>query len=56
MTLIIWVEFVDGVKKEIYADDVCEGKQRLKYIISSGLFKGEYNIPLCQIRTYKIER
>lgn len=54
--MILWVEFVDGIRKEIHADDVREREYCLTYIILSGLFKGEYNIPLCQIRTYKIER
>lgn len=54
--MILWIEFIDGSKREINADDVCEGKQCLKYIILYGSDKGEYNVPFCQIKTYKIVR
>lgn len=52
--MILWIEFIDGSKKEINCDDVCEGKQCLKYTIRYGADSGEYSVPLCQIKTYKV--
>lgn len=54
MTLII--EFTDGSVKEVYADDITHGKQCLNYPIRYGPDRGEYNIPYCQIKIYKIVR
>ena len=54
--MIVFIEFVDGSKKEINVDDVCEGKQCLKYVIRYGPNEGEYSIPFCQIKTYKFVR
>lgn len=50
------IEFTDGSVKVVYADDACEGRQCLKYVIRCGPDEGEYSIPLCQIRTFKIVR
>lgn len=54
--MILWIEFIDGTKKEIDVCDICDGKQCLKYIILYGPDKGEYNVPYCQIKAYKIVR
>lgn len=54
--MTIWIEFIDGNKKEINVDDVREGKQCLQYIILYGPYKGEYNVPFCQIKMYRIMR
>lgn len=56
MTLILCIEFIDESTKVINVDDVCEGKQCLKYTIRYGADSGEYSVPFCQIKTYKIVR
>lgn len=54
--MIIFIEFVDGSKREINVDDYCPGERCLKYIIKYGPDRGEYAVPYCQIKTYKIVR
>ena len=54
--MILKIEFTDGSEKEIYVNDVCEGKQCLKYTIRYGATGGEYSVPYSQIKTYKITR
>lgn len=54
--MIIWIEFTDGTKKEIDVDDYWMGERYLKYTIRYGPDKGEYVVPYCQIKTYKIVR
>ena len=54
--LIIWIEFIDGSEKEINVDDYWQGERYLKYTIRYGPDRGEYVVPYCQIKTYKIVR
>ena len=54
--MILWIEFADGSEKEINVEDVYEGRQCLKYTIRYGTDSGEYSVPYCQIKTYKIVR
>lgn len=52
--MILWIEYLDGVKKDIPCDDICVGEQCLKYTVSHGIYRGEYQIPLCTLRIFKI--
>ncbi len=54
--MILFIEFIDGSKREINIDDYWQGEQYLKYIIKYGPDRGEYVVPYCQIKTYKIVR
>lgn len=54
--MIIWIEFIDGSEKEINVDDYWQGERYLKYTIRYGPDRGEYVVPYCQIKTYKIVR
>lgn len=54
--MILFIEFIDGSEKKINVDDYRQGEGYLKYIIKYGPDRGEYVVPYCQIKTYKIVR
>lgn len=54
--MILTIEYIDGNTEQLYVDDICEGKQCLKYSIRFGVNGGVYSVPFSQIKRWKVER